>query len=162
MFQLKLEPPAVVKFFHDPAKVVLALVFESSFCMNSLPLYIFACQQRGTFRILSWFFAVFCCCSCLGFFHWGLLVMALVDSQPKGTERIWGMLGSVGCQIYQATPITIRYVRWMDPTPPMLISAVHSWCVCAMGVLCVSQLLPLPLPTHHYHFFPPWKKVKYP
>ena len=88
-----------------------------------------------------------CLCSCSVFFRWGLLVTAPVDSWPKGTERIRGMLGSVGCRIYRATPITLRYDRWMDPTPPMLVSAVHSWCVCAMGVSCVSQLLPLPLPA---------------
>ena len=38
--------------------------------------------------------------------------------------------------------ITVRLFRWMDPTPPMLVPAfVHSLCVWAMSVLCVSRLL---------------------
>ena len=147
MFQLKLVLPVVVAFCLVPARDVLVSVVVLTFCVDSLPSHGFACQRRVIFRILPRYLAVICRGSCCVFFRWGLLATAPVDSWPEGTERIRGMLGSVGCRIYRATPITLRYDRWMDPTPPMLVSAVHSWCVCAMGVSCVSQLLPLPLPA---------------
>ena len=49
MFQLKLEPSAEVEFFHDPAMVVLVLVFASSICVHFVPSFIFACLRRGVF-----------------------------------------------------------------------------------------------------------------
>ena len=160
MFQLKLEPSAVVEFFHDPAMVVLVLVFASPFCVLFVSSYVFACQRRGIFCELSCFRAVIYRCFRLVVFLGDLLVTAPVDSRPEGTERIRSMLGSVGpgCRIYRATPITIRYVPWMNPTPPMLVPAVHSWCVCAMGVSCVSQLLLMPFPATTI-FFRHRKKV---
>ena len=147
MLQLKLEPSAAVEFFHDPAMVVLVVAGESPFCVFCVPSFVFACHRREILRTPSCLRGVVCRCVLFMFYLGVLLVVAPVDSRPGGTERIQGMLGSVGCRIYRATPITVRFFRWMDPTPPMLVPAVHSWCVCAMSVLCVSRLLLMTLPA---------------